>query len=439
MKRNANWPRQVLISFAMVFICATSTVNARGENTVAAWGYNGFGQTNVPVNLGACKQVDGGGNQTVALRSNNSVIAWGSNQQGQCNVPLNLGPCTQVTAGTNHTAAIRQNGILVAWGDNSLGQCGNNLERVGGRTNDYNSVNGAAWVKTTSLGPCKLISAGANHTLAIRQNGIVAAWGYNIYGQCGIPAENTGYFGIWTKSALGTCTQIAGGANFSLALQTSGFVAAWGYNASGQCGPANERVAGSGMYWVRKSLGYCQQISAGGDHALALRSDGRVIAWGSNTYGQCNVPQTILNCVQTAAGFGNSLALQSDGLVVAWGLNTSGQSTVPTNLGTCVSVAAGDFFSLAIQGTPPPTNVTASNGSFTNQVAVRWGGVSGASSYFVFRVVNGSAAIHIGTTTSNTFTDFTGASKTKYTYFVKASSMEAGTSALSFGVTGWRK
>ena len=74
-------------------------------------------------------------------------------------------------------------------------------------------------------------------------------------------------------------------------------------------------------------------ISAGGIFSLALKSDGSVIAWGDNTFGQCNVPAAALSgVVAIAAGSLHSLALKADGTVVAWGEQTSGKSTPPVGL-----------------------------------------------------------------------------------------------------------
>ena len=82
-------------------------------------------------------------------------------------------------------------------------------------------------------------------------------------------------------------------------------------------------------------------VSAGGIHALGLRTDGTVLAWGLNYYGQTNVPVGLNQVTAIAAGAAHSLALRSDGTVVAWGDNTHGQANVPFGLTNVVAVAAG--------------------------------------------------------------------------------------------------
>ena len=63
-------------------------------------------------------------------------------------------------------------------------------------------------------------------------------------------------------------------------------------------------------------------IAAGFGYSLALKSDGTVVAWGSNARGQASVPAGLSGVTAIAAGYYHSLALKSDGTVVAWGDNT---------------------------------------------------------------------------------------------------------------------
>ncbi len=90
------------------------------------------------------------------------------------------------------------------------------------------------------------------------------------------------------------------------------------------------------------------QISAGGNHNLALRNDGTVVAWGCNDFGQTDVP-ILSNVVQIAAGELHSLALLANGTVVGWGNNDFGQISIPGNLSDVVSIAAGAYHSLALK------------------------------------------------------------------------------------------
>ena len=91
-------------------------------------------------------------------------------------------------------------------------------------------------------------------------------------------------------------------------------------------------------------------VDADGDHCLGLKTDGSVVAWGRNNFGQCNVPLPNTGFVAVAAGAHFSLGLKSDGSVIAWGENDQGQGTVPSpNIGF-VAISAGANFGVALSG-----------------------------------------------------------------------------------------
>jgi pimeloyl-ACP methyl ester carboxylesterase len=132
---------------------------------------------------------------------------------------------------------------------------------------------------------------------------------------------------------------VAAGGDHSLALKSDGTVVSWGDNEYGQS-------------TVPTGLSGVVAVAAGGDHSLALKSDGTVVSWGDNEYGQSTVPTGLSGVVAVAAGGDHSLALKSDGTVAAWGSNGLGESTVPAGLSGVVAVAAGEDHDLAIVGQP---------------------------------------------------------------------------------------
>jgi hypothetical protein len=71
------------------------------------------------------------------------------------------------------------------------------------------------------------------------------------------------------------------------------------------------------------------QVVAGANFTYALKSLGQLVAWGSNTFGQCNVPQNLGTVVQVAAGEDHVVVLRSDGSVAAWGGMSSGATNIP--------------------------------------------------------------------------------------------------------------
>ncbi|MBD2866543.1 RCC1 domain-containing protein [Paenibacillus oceani] len=209
-----------------------------------------------------------------------------------------------IASGFLHSLAVRADGSVVAWG------------RTYGETN----------VPSEAQGGVIAVSAGYGHSLALTEDGEVVAWGNNNLGQLNVPDE-----------ARSGVVAIAAGDNHSLALKTDGSVIAWGYNYWGQSTvPAN---AQSGV----------KAIAAGTGHSVALKADGTVIVWGNNGDGQTIVPTEAQSGVAAiASGANHILALKTDGTLVAWGYNYRGQVTVPAGAQSeVVGVAAGKNFSMA--------------------------------------------------------------------------------------------
>ena len=147
--------------------------------------------------------------------------------------------------------------------------------------------------------------------------------------------------------------------NFSLAVGSDGNAYAWGYNNTGQLGNGTTGIYQTTPVLVKtpdrktypdlpEDFTYLQ-VSAGGDHSLALGSDGNAYAWGYNSNGQLGNGTTSYNAqstpvrvktpdrktypdlpadftyLQVSAGANHSLALGSDGNAYAWGSNGNGR------------------------------------------------------------------------------------------------------------------
>jgi hypothetical protein len=97
----------------------------------------------------------------------------------------------------------------------------------------------------------------------------------------------------------------------------------------------------------------CSSIAGGGNHTIALRSDGTVRCWGNNDYDQCFVPADLGVCSSIAGGRGHTVAIRSDGGVRCWGYKGDGACKTPADLGPCLSVAGGSNHTSAIVGSSP--------------------------------------------------------------------------------------
>lgn len=134
---------------------------------------------------------------------------------------------------------------------------------------------------------------------------------------------------------LNAMIDISAGDGFNLALRTRGRVVAWGAN--------NYRQA-----TIPENLGSIVSIDAGAAHALALRSDGTVVAWGNNRNGQTDIPEGLAEVVAISAGNTHNVALRSDGSIVTWGGNENGQLDFPVNPGWVTAISAGRDHTLAL-------------------------------------------------------------------------------------------
>jgi hypothetical protein len=234
--------------------------------------------------------------------SGSNVVAWGSSFNGEesepATVPAGLADVVAVTGGVAHTLALRADGTVAAWGD-------------AGPVGFTDGLTGITQIASTGW-----------HSLALGSDGSVVDWSAD--GAQAVPARVTGI------------TQVAAGWEHNLAVRADGTVVAWGDNRF------RESTVPTGLSGVTR-------VAAGFGHSLALRVDGTVVGWGRNEKGQATVPAGLSGVVQIAAGTEFSVALKSDGTVVAWGLNNLGQSTVPAGLSGVVQIAAGGNHTLALK------------------------------------------------------------------------------------------
>src|SRR5439155_229095 len=175
------------------------------------------------------------------------------------------------------------------------------------------------------------IAAGLNHSLAVKPDGTLWAWGANNYGQLGI-GSTVGKWSPVQVSGLSNTVAAAGGAYHSLAVKADGTVWGWGLNDYGQLGDGTTAI----RWMAVRAIGVTNAvaIAAGQSHTLAVLRDGTVVAWGRNDNGQLgdrsfvqrNAPvvSTFTDAFAVAAG-NHTLVLSWDGSIWGAGLNQNGQ------------------------------------------------------------------------------------------------------------------
>lgn len=215
------------------------------------------------------------------------VITWGAGQSAPQPVPGALANVVQVGAGYGHYAALTLSGKVVCWGDNTFGQCN---------------------VPQLAQSGVKQISVAAFHTVALRADGSVVCWGDNSFGECSPPA-----------SALTGVVQVSAAGSLDTNSPTAITVDHW-------------------MYPDQHTVDFQEQYG----HSMALKSDGTVVCWGSNSYGESTVPAGLTGVKQIAAAAHHSMALLGDGSVKCWGDDSSGQCSPPPDLTNVTRIGGAD-------------------------------------------------------------------------------------------------
>ena len=234
---------------------------------------------------------------------------------------------------------------VAAWGDNFFGQLGNGVPLP--YPDDSRSTMPLE-VSNLDGVELKAIAGGANHSLALKNDGTVWAWGLNQDGELGDGTNTDSSTPVEVKDPndpsgyLSEVETIAAGSSHSLALKDDGTVWAWGDNRAsqgtrigGQLGD-DEITSSNTPLQVSNLPGAIEAIAAGGEHGLALKDDGTVWAWGANPYGQLGDGTNTLvpNMSERDQGNGTNTV----------GINTPEQVS---DLGEITLVAAGDDHSLA--------------------------------------------------------------------------------------------
>jgi len=297
-------------------------------------------------------QAASGGSHTCALNSEGLVWCWGQNLSGQLGRgtvslrelqpadPVTLpgpGRAKAITAGTNHTCALLVDGSVSCWGSNSSGQLGVGVAGDRSTPSDPIALQGS--------GRAKAISAGGSHTCALHTDGTIACWGYNLYGQLG-DGGNANQFATHDVVGLpggSTAVAVTAGLDHTCALKADGAMACWGRNGDGQLGDTTTGDRPSAVTVSVPPGTRAVAIDAGRFHTCALFGAGTVTCWGYNQWGQLGVDPTSTpqrsapsgtlslpggpptQAIDLSAGDSHTCVLLDDGTAACWGYNGNGE------------------------------------------------------------------------------------------------------------------
>lgn len=339
--------------FAMAYLSATGT--GIGGQIATAWGNNQYDQLGlgtyaadsyieperVPEDymedtLTNVTKISCGGFHTLALMEDHTVRAWGAGALGQLGQgPLdldnkeyatpvkNVSNMVEVEAGGNHSLALRDDGMLAVWGNNTSGQLG-----TGDRIPRPTPVLIAGFSDTTQL------VCGANFSMALKTNGRVRACGNNLFGQLGFGDTNS-VLSFTEIPGLSNVAAVGCGDSHAAAVLGDGTVMTWGNNRYGQLGLGHTNSMNQPQ--LVPGVANARAVVCGSFHTLVLLYDGTVMSCGNNMLGQCGagdhtnhhvfvpVASGLSQVEILGAGADFSLARCSDGTVYSWGDNITGQ------------------------------------------------------------------------------------------------------------------
>lgn len=246
-----------------------------------------------------------GARHSLVVRSNGTVLSAGDNLQGQC-MTGSWSNVSMVAAGSAHSVALRQDGTVLACGNNSQGQC------------DVSSWSGIT-----------MIAAGAYSTVGLKSDGSVIACGQNadsVSTWRSVQQLCAGGYSLGALSANGSmlCSHQAAllppdVKMFDLAISgpvSCGILYDGSLIASLEHAPEWQNLISvsaseQGIFAIDQNgavlsryfrsqddpgIGISSgaaEIAAGGEHVLVLTNDGRVYAFGDNSYGQLAVNGTV--------------------------------------------------------------------------------------------------------------------------------------------------
>jgi alpha-tubulin suppressor-like RCC1 family protein len=266
----------------------------------------------------------------------------------------------QISAGSNHGCALLHNGSIWCWGNDESGQLG----ILAGE--DTKCVTGYLChptpIQVEGL-PVKMrqVSAGADSTCALDENGDVWCWGLNDAFQLGratLPSSpDSGHDRTPVKLVsslpnppLPKFAQVSVGSKFACARAADGSVVyCWGSNLAGTLGNGAKggNLGGFPPIALTSLPAGLIDLSTGlGDHVCVLDGAHHAWCWGSNTAGQlghsfandtdlcpmtkCNstpsiVPGLTVNGGWIRSGGTDTCAEVEVGKVACWGSNVYGQ------------------------------------------------------------------------------------------------------------------
>ena len=280
---------------------------------------------------------------------------WGQGYSGQLgdNTTTNRStPVTTSAGGTNwkqvssgffHCAAIKTDGTLWTWGQGTDGQLGDNNSTTNKSTPITTFAGGTNW---------KQVSGGRFYCAAIKTDGTLWTWGQGIYGQLGDNTATSKSTPVTTFAGGTNWKQVSAGGFHTAAIKTDGTLWTWGNGTEGQLGDNTATNKSTPVTTFAGGTNW-KQVSSGYFNCAAIKTDGTLWTWGrgsslgDNTFTDKYTPVTTFaggtNWKQVSSGGSHTAAIKTDGTLWTWGAGFDGRlgDNTETNKSTPVTTFAG--------------------------------------------------------------------------------------------------
>ena len=341
-------------------------------------------------NLSGIQQISAGERHTCAVKEDGRAYCWGlsandrfsnSNSLLQQNTPIQvttLSDIIQVSTGQKHTCALRDNGEVRCWGEGSKGQLGDTRTTDSSRPLTVRQGNDV-------IDQVQQISSGDNHTCAVKTNETAVCWGSGLEGSIGNGSLSNANRAVEvvdvdgsSDALLSQIVHISAGGDHTCAVKEDGKAFCWGKGSGGRLGyggttssPTPKAIGSVEVRDKMKSGFLVNRISTGLDHTCALKSNGTVSCWGQQSSGRLgnnitrqgsvfkDVPIQVVgvdgtgtfdSVLQLSLGGRHSCALRGEN-VFCWGHGGKGQlgytalKSEASNTGSPLQVVGTDFLS----------------------------------------------------------------------------------------------
>ncbi len=288
-------------------------------------------------------QISGEGSAThvCAITDTATLWCWGYNYHGEVNgtstpqyhydpVQVGVTDVSRVSASRTNTCAVTSSSALWCWGSNMYGQMGDGTTDYGAHAPTQVNVDGLGVSRVLASQPCAF--AGKMRTYC---------WGPNDVGEVGVGDTSSHTVPVFvTGLGYNDNAQLAGDSGTNCVRKQLGSVLCWGHNGSGQLGNNDSTLADQSAPVSVYQMANAKQISVGAQFACALLTNGELWCWGANSVGQLGdgtilgprlapvrSQQTVLasSITQVSAGGQHTCAIKTDGTVWCWGANSNGE------------------------------------------------------------------------------------------------------------------